>query len=115
MDEFLLKILYAMIILFVICCIWQIIHEVYLAIIDSKTTSHIENGIIIDKKEEVNQVTILIGTNIFFNSNREEYLIVKCNDNTYEIEEDSDEYDIGDEVQLKIKEYKNKVVSFSII
>ncbi|EGT0000978.1 hypothetical protein I9Y31_003310 [Clostridium perfringens] len=115
MDEFLLKILYAMIILFVICCIGEIIHEIYLVIIDSKTTSHIENGIIIDKKEEVNQVPILIGTNIIFNCNIEKYLIVKCNDSTYEIEEDSDEYDIGDEVQLKIKEYKNKVVSFSII
>ncbi|MFH5911269.1 hypothetical protein [Clostridium perfringens] len=115
MDEFLLKILYAMIILFVICCIWQIIHEVYLAIIDFKTTSHIENGIIIDKKEEVNQVPILIGTNIFLNSNREEYLIVKCNDSTYKIEADSDEYDIGDEVQLQIKEYKNKVISYEIL
>ncbi|EIF6165924.1 hypothetical protein LFJ64_002706 [Clostridium perfringens] len=115
MYEFLLKILYAMIILFVICCIWEIIHEIYLAIIDSKTTSHIENGIIIDKKEEVNQVPILIGTNIFFNCYIKKYLIVKCNDSTYEIEEDSDEYYIGDEVQLKIKEYKNKVVSFSII
>ena len=115
MEEFLLKILYAMIIFFVICCIYQIVHEIYLKIIDSKTTSHIENGIILDKKEEANQVPILIGTNIFLNFNREEYLIVKCNDSTYEIEVDSDEYDIGDEVQLQIKEYKNKVISYEIL
>ncbi|MDM0612962.1 hypothetical protein QTH09_18305, partial [Clostridium perfringens] len=73
------------------------------------------NGIIIDKKEEVNQVPILIGTNIFFNCNIEKYLIVKCNNNKYEIEADLYEYDIGDEVQLQIKEYKDKVISFSII
>ncbi|EDT71075.1 hypothetical protein CJD_1612 [Clostridium perfringens D str. JGS1721] len=107
--------IFVMIICFVVCFICQIIHEIYLEIIDYKTTSHIEIGVVIDKKEELNQVPILIGTNIFLNFNREEYLIVKCNDNTYEIGVDSDEYDVGDEVQVQIKEYKNKVISFSII
>ena len=110
MYEFLLKILYAMIILFVICCIGEIIHEIYLVIIDSKTTSHIENGIVIDKKEEETEISINIGDNIIFNSYTDLCLVVECNGNTYEIQSYSDEYDIGDEVQLQIKEYKDKVV-----
>ena len=115
MNDELNLFIFVVIVCCVICIICQIGHEIYLAIIDSKTTSHIENGIIIDKKEEVNQVPIIIGTNIFLNFNRKEYLIVKCNDSTYEIEADLYEYDIGDEVQLQIKEYKDKVISFSII
>ncbi|AMN34774.1 hypothetical protein ACSXC4_10490 [Clostridium perfringens] len=115
MNDELNLFIFVVIVFCVICLICQIGHEIYLEIIDSKTTSHIENGIIIDKKEEVNQAPILIGTNIFLNFNSQEYLIVKCNYNTYEIEADSNEYDIGDEVQLQIKEYKDKVISFSII
>ncbi|EGT0000776.1 hypothetical protein I9Y31_003096 [Clostridium perfringens] len=115
MNDELNLFIFVLIVCCVICLICIIGHEIYLATIYSKTTSHIENGIIIDKKEEVNQVPIIIENNIIFNCNIEKYLIVKCNDSTYKIEEDSDEYDIGDEVQLKIKEYKNKVVSFSII
>ncbi|PWW90760.1 hypothetical protein [Clostridium perfringens] len=115
MNDELNLFIFVVIVCCVICIISQIGHEIYLEIIDSKTTSHIENGIIINKKEEVNQVPIIIGTNIFFNCNIEKYLIVKCNDSTYEIEEDSDEYDIGDEVQLQIKEYKDKVISYKFL
>ncbi|WP_283690334.1 hypothetical protein [Clostridium perfringens] len=42
-------------------------------------------------------------------------MVVECNGNTYEIQSYSDEYDIGDEVKLQIKEYKNKVISYEIL
>lgn len=115
MEELILNIFYIMIICLIVCFICQIAHEIYLYFINYKTTVHIESGVVIDKKDELNQVPILIGTNIFSNFNREEYLIVKCNDNTYEILQYSDEYSIGDKVQVQVKEYKNKVISYEIL
>lgn len=115
MNDELNLFIFVVIVCCVICIICQIGHEIYLAIIDSKTTSHIENGIIIDKKEEETEIPINIGDNIIFNSYTDLCLVVECNGNTYEIQSYSDEYDIGDKVQVQIKEYKNKVISFSII
>ena len=114
MNDELNLFIFVVIVFCVICIICIIGHEIYLVIIDSKTTSHIENGIIIDKKEET-EIPINIGDNIIFNSYTDLCLVVECNGNTYEIQSYSDEYDIGDEVQLQIKEYKDKVISFSII
>ena len=114
MNDELNLFIFVVIVFCVICIICIIGHEIYLVIIDSKTTSHIENGIIIDKKEET-EIPINIGDNIIFNSYTDLCLVVECNCNTYEIQSYSDEYDIGDEVKLQIKEYKNKVISYEIL
>ncbi|EOU2044932.1 hypothetical protein C4D43_09700 [Clostridium perfringens] len=122
MDDFLLKILNIMLIFIVLCVVYLIGYliylvgyAIYLKSIDYKTTGYIESGIVIDKYEEKTKFPIIIGNTINFNSYRHLYLFVKSSDSTYEVGVYSHKYNIGDEVQLRIKEYKNKVVLFSII
>ncbi len=122
MDDFILKILNIMLIFIVLCVVYLIGYliylvgdAIYLKIIDYKTTIHVEGGVVIDKYEEETKIPITIGNTIIFNSYRHLYLLVESNNKKYKVEVYSHNYDVGDEVQLQIKEYKDKVVSFSII
>ncbi|MBO3421203.1 hypothetical protein [Clostridium perfringens] len=122
MDDFILKILDVILIFTVLgvayltgYLIYLVGYAIYLKIIDYKTTIHVEGGVVIDKYEEETKIPITIGNTIIFNSYRQLYLLVKTNYKKYEVEVYSHKYDIGDEVQLQIKEYKNKVVSYEIL
>lgn len=67
-DEVLLKILYIMMFCLILYLVYSIAYEIYLKIIDYKTSIHIETGVVIDKYEEETETPINIGNTIIFNS-----------------------------------------------